>query len=35
MTILGNTYTADLYCSSADLTSASTYYRRLNYAVDD
>lgn len=35
MTILGNTYTADLYCSNADSTSASTYYRRLNYAVDD
>lgn len=30
MTILGNTYTADLYCSNADSTSASTYYRRLN-----
>ena len=35
MTILGNSYTADLYCSNADSTSASTYYRRLNYAVDD
>lgn len=35
MTILGNTYTADLYCSNADSTSASTYYRRLNYAADD
>lgn len=35
MTILGNTYTADLYCSNADSTSASTYYRRLNYAVND
>lgn len=34
MTILGNSYTADLYCSNADSTSASTYYRRLNYAVD-
>lgn len=32
MTILGNTYTADLYCSNDDSTSASTYYRRLNYA---
>lgn len=32
MTTLGNTYTADLYCSNADSTSASTYYRRLNYA---
>lgn len=35
MTILGNSYTADLYCSNADSTSASTYYRRLNYAADD
>ena len=35
MTILGNSYTADLYCSNANSTSASTYYRRLNYAVDD
>ena len=35
MTILGNSYTTDLYCSNADSTSASTYYRRLNYAVDD
>ena len=35
MMILGNSYTADLYCSNADSTSASTYYRRLNYAVDD
>lgn len=35
MTILGNTYTTDLYCSNADPTSASTYYKRLNYAVDD
>ena len=35
MTILGNPYTADLYCSNADSTSASTYYRRLNYFVDD
>ena len=32
MTILGNSYTADLYCSNANSTSASTYYRRLNYA---
>lgn len=32
MTFLGNSYTADLYCSNADSTSASTYYRRLNYA---
>lgn len=32
MTILGNTYTADLYCSNDNSTSASTYYRRLNYA---
>lgn len=35
MTILGNSYTADLYCSNANSTSASTYYRRLNYSVDD
>lgn len=35
MTTLGNPYTADIYCSNADSTSASTYYRRLNYAVDD
>ena len=35
MTILGNSYTADLYCSNADSTSASTYYRRLNNAIDD
>lgn len=35
MTILENSYTADLYCSNADSTSASTYYRRLNYAADD
>lgn len=35
MTAFGNSYTADLYCSNADSTSASTYYRRLNYAVDD
>lgn len=35
MTSIGNPYTADLYCSNADSTSASTYYRRLNYAVDD
>ena len=35
MTILGNSYTADLYCSNANSTSVSTYYRRLNYAVDN
>lgn len=35
MTILGNSYTADLYCSNADSTSASTYYRRINYASND
>ena len=35
MTVLGSPYTADIYCSNADSTSASTYYRRLNYAVDD
>ena len=35
MTTLWNPYTSDLYCSNADSTSASTYYRRLNYAVDD
>lgn len=35
MTSIGNPYTADIYCSNADSTSASTYYRRLNYAVDD
>lgn len=35
MTFLGSPYKADLYCSNADSTSASTYYRRLNYAVDD
>lgn len=35
MTSIGNSYTADIYCSNADSTSASTYYRRLNYAADD
>lgn len=35
MTFLCSPYKADLYCSNADSTSASTYYRRLNYAVDD
>ena len=32
MTILGNTYTADLYCSNDDSTSVSTYYTRLGYS---
>ena len=32
MTILGNSYTADLYCSNADSTSASTYYKHLGYS---
>lgn len=35
MTSIGNSYTADIYCSNADSTSASTYYRRLNYTADD
>ena len=35
MTTLGNPYTADIYYSNADSTSASTYYRHLNYAADD
>lgn len=34
MTSIGNSYTADIYCSYADSTSASPYYRRLNYAND-
>lgn len=35
MNILGSPYTADIYCSNADSTSASTYYRRINYASND
>lgn len=35
MTVLGSPYTADIYCSNADSTSASTYYRRINYASND
>ena len=35
MTTLGNTYTSDIYCTNSDSTSASTYYRRLNYTTDD
>lgn len=35
MTSIGNPYTADIYYSNADSTSASTYYRRLNYTADD
>lgn len=35
MTSIGNSYTSDIYCSNADSTSASTYYRRLNYTADD
>lgn len=32
MTTLGNPYTADIYYSNADSTSASTYYTRLGYS---
>ena len=32
MTSIGNPYTADIYCSNADSTSASTYYTRLGYS---
>lgn len=32
MTSIGNSYTADIYCSNADSTSASTYYTRLGYS---
>ena len=35
MTTLGNSYTSDIYCTNCDSTSASTYYRRLNYTTDD
>ena len=35
MTNFGSPYTEDIYFSNADSTSASTYYRRLNYAADD
>lgn len=35
MNILGSPYTADIYCSNADSTSASTYYRHINYASND
>ena len=35
MTTLGNSYTSDIYCTNSDSTSASTYYRRLNYTTDD
>ena len=35
MNILSSPYTADIYCSNADSTSASTYYRRINYASND
>ena len=35
MNILSSQYTADIYCSNADSTSASTYYRRINYASND
>ena len=32
MTSIGNPYTADIYYSNADSTSASTYYKRLGYS---
>ena len=32
MTSIGNPYTADIYCSNADSTSASTYYKHLGYS---
>ena len=36
MTILGNSYTADLYCSKDNTTDASSkYYRHINYASND
>lgn len=32
MTSIGNPYTADIYYSNTDLTSASTYYKHLGYS---